>query len=157
MDPGMKGDCLFSSFDSNFEIFRICILPFFFPAGLGRTGTLIACYLMKHYKFTAAETIAWCRICRPGSIIGPQQNFLEEKQAWLWMQGDLYRAKIKENEKKRERHHSVSKLLSGVDDMRIEDALEQDFDYIEDDGNVIVCNFFSYIFFLFWMHWNHSY
>ncbi|KAL3867636.1 hypothetical protein ACJMK2_040513 [Sinanodonta woodiana] len=105
-------------------------------AGLGRTGTLIACYLMKHYKFTAAETIAWCRICRPGSIIGPQQNFLEEKQAWLWMQGDLFRAKIKENEKKRERHHSVSKLLSGVDDMRIEDALEHEFDYVEDDGNM---------------------
>lgn len=47
-------------------------------AGLGRTGTLIACYMMKHFKFTAAECIAWCRICRPGSIIGPQQNFLEE-------------------------------------------------------------------------------
>ncbi len=47
-------------------------------AGLGRTGTLIACYMMKHYKFTAAESIAWLRICRPGSVIGPQQNFLEE-------------------------------------------------------------------------------
>uniref|UniRef100_A0A1I8I139 protein-tyrosine-phosphatase n=1 Tax=Macrostomum lignano TaxID=282301 RepID=A0A1I8I139_9PLAT len=35
-------------------------------AGLGRTGTLIACYLMKHYRMTAAESIAWCRICRPG-------------------------------------------------------------------------------------------
>ncbi|XP_052274752.1 dual specificity protein phosphatase CDC14A-like isoform X4 [Dreissena polymorpha] len=96
-------------------------------AGLGRTGTLIACYMMKHYKFTAAESIAWCRICRPGSIIGPQQNFLEEKQAWLWMQGDLHRAKVKENDKKRERHNSVSKLLSGVDDMRIQDALDAGF------------------------------
>uniref|UniRef100_A0A3B5LEI8 protein-tyrosine-phosphatase n=1 Tax=Xiphophorus couchianus TaxID=32473 RepID=A0A3B5LEI8_9TELE len=47
-------------------------------AGLGRTGTLIGCYLMKHYRFTAAEAIAWTRICRPGSVIGPQQNFLEE-------------------------------------------------------------------------------
>lgn len=47
-------------------------------AGLGRTGTLIGCYLMKHYKFTAAESIGWLRICRPGSVIGPQQNFLEE-------------------------------------------------------------------------------
>uniref|UniRef100_A0A3B5RF16 protein-tyrosine-phosphatase n=1 Tax=Xiphophorus maculatus TaxID=8083 RepID=A0A3B5RF16_XIPMA len=47
-------------------------------AGLGRTGTLIACYLMKHFRFTAAEAIAWIRICRPGSIIGPQQNFLED-------------------------------------------------------------------------------
>jgi protein-tyrosine phosphatase len=64
-------------------------------AGLGRTGTLIGCYIMKHYKFTAAEVIAWLRICRPGSVIGPQQNFLEEKQSWLWAQGDLYRAKHK--------------------------------------------------------------
>ena len=47
-------------------------------AGLGRTGTLIACYIMKHYKFTAAEAIAWIRICRPGSVIGPQQEFLVE-------------------------------------------------------------------------------
>lgn len=50
----------------------------YIPAGLGRTGTLIGLYLMKHYKLTAAETIAWIRICRPGSVIGPQQNFLEE-------------------------------------------------------------------------------
>lgn len=47
-------------------------------AGLGRTGTLIGCYMMKHYHLTAAEAIAWIRICRPGSIIGPQQNFVEE-------------------------------------------------------------------------------
>uniref|UniRef100_A0A8C7G6K7 Cell division cycle 14Ab n=1 Tax=Oncorhynchus kisutch TaxID=8019 RepID=A0A8C7G6K7_ONCKI len=47
-------------------------------AGLGRTGTLIGCYLMKHYRFTAAETIAWIRVCRPGSVIGPQQHFLDE-------------------------------------------------------------------------------
>jgi cell division cycle 14 len=47
-------------------------------AGLGRTGTLIGCYIMKHFKFTASEVISWLRICRPGSVIGPQQNFLEE-------------------------------------------------------------------------------
>ena len=51
---------------------------FCFLAGLGRTGTLIGCYIMKHHKFTAAEAIAWIRICRPGSVIGPQQHFLEE-------------------------------------------------------------------------------
>uniref|UniRef100_A0A3P9CKD6 protein-tyrosine-phosphatase n=1 Tax=Maylandia zebra TaxID=106582 RepID=A0A3P9CKD6_9CICH len=44
-------------------------------AGLGRTGTLIGCYLMKHFRFTAAEAIAWIRVCRPGSIIGPQVVF----------------------------------------------------------------------------------
>ncbi|EDO38271.1 predicted protein, partial [Nematostella vectensis] len=65
-------------------------------AGLGRTGTLIACYLMKHYRFTAAESIGWLRVCRPGSIIGPQQNFCEEKQASLWIQGDIFRSREKD-------------------------------------------------------------
>ncbi|PAA64436.1 hypothetical protein BOX15_Mlig011971g1 [Macrostomum lignano] len=62
-------------------------------AGLGRTGTLIACYLMKHYRMTAAESIAWCRICRPGSVLGPQQDWLESQQAKCWLQGDLLRAR----------------------------------------------------------------
>lgn len=52
-------------------------------AGLGRTGTLIGCYIMKHYHLTAHETIAWIRICRPGSVIGPQQQWLEEKETYL--------------------------------------------------------------------------
>ena len=30
-------------------------------AGLGRTGTNIAAYMMKHYQYTAKETMAWCR------------------------------------------------------------------------------------------------
>ena len=47
-------------------------------AGLGRTGTLIACYIMKHYHLSAHEAIAWIRICRPGSVIGHQQQWLEE-------------------------------------------------------------------------------
>ena len=38
-------------------------------AGLGRTGTCIGCYLMKHYKFTAAEVIGWIRLCRPGRCV----------------------------------------------------------------------------------------
>ena len=62
-------------------------------AGLGRTGTLIACYIMKHYRFTAAECIAWCRICRPGSIIGPQQHFLEECQQTMWREGESMASK----------------------------------------------------------------
>ncbi len=47
-------------------------------AGLGRTGTLIACYMMKHFRLTASDCIAYIRLCRPGSIIGPQQRFLIE-------------------------------------------------------------------------------
>ena len=30
-------------------------------AGLGRTGTNIAAYMMKHYAYTAKECMAWCR------------------------------------------------------------------------------------------------
>ncbi|XP_040576096.1 dual specificity protein phosphatase CDC14A [Lepeophtheirus salmonis] len=60
-------------------------------AGLGRTGSLIGCYIMKHWKWSANETIAWLRICRPGSIIGHQQGWLEEKQQDMWEQGDEYR------------------------------------------------------------------
>ena len=47
-------------------------------AGLGRTGTLIGCYAIKNYNFTGAEFIGWARLCRPGSVLGPQQYFLCE-------------------------------------------------------------------------------
>jgi cell division cycle 14 len=35
-------------------------------SGLGRTGTLIALYMMKHHDFTAREAMGWLRIVRPG-------------------------------------------------------------------------------------------
>jgi cell division cycle 14 len=40
-------------------------------AGLGRTGSLIGLYTMKHYHFPAAYFIGYIRISRPGSILGP--------------------------------------------------------------------------------------
>jgi protein-tyrosine phosphatase len=57
-------------------------------AGLGRTGTCIGAYLMKHYRFTATEAIAWMRICRPGCVIGPQQHFLQQIEARMWAEGE---------------------------------------------------------------------
>jgi cell division cycle 14 len=45
-------------------------------AGLGRTGSLIALYCMKHFGFPPAPFIGWIRIARPGSILGPQQQYL---------------------------------------------------------------------------------
>jgi len=45
-------------------------------AGLGRTGTLIALWIMSTYGWRARETIGWLRIARPGSVIGEQQHFL---------------------------------------------------------------------------------
>ncbi|XP_062848999.1 cell division cycle 14Aa isoform X2 [Trichomycterus rosablanca] len=87
-------------------------------AGLGRTGTLIGCYLMKHYGFTAAEAIAWIRICRPGSVIGPQQNFLEQKQHSMWVDGDLHRSK---QQRQQQQHQSrdLLHLISGMDHVSI--------------------------------------
>ncbi len=45
-------------------------------AGLGRTGSLIALYCMKHFGFPPAAFTGWIRIARPGSILGPQQQYL---------------------------------------------------------------------------------
>ncbi|NXC32704.1 CC14A phosphatase, partial [Campylorhamphus procurvoides] len=90
-------------------------------AGLGRTGTLIACYIMKHYKFTHAEAIAWIRICRPGSIIGPQQHFLEEKQAMLWLEGDHMQSK----QKQRVVDGNINRVLCGLNDISISDSLNK--------------------------------
>ncbi len=43
-------------------------------AGLGRTGTLIGCYLMQKYRIQDARAmIAWMRLCRPGMVVGDQQ------------------------------------------------------------------------------------
>ena len=60
-------------------------------AGLGRTGTCIGAYIMKHYRFTAREVIGWMRVCRPGSVIGPQQHYLEEIQQRMWDDGEAFR------------------------------------------------------------------
>lgn len=49
-------------------------------AGLGRTGTLIGLYAMKHYQIPAEQFIGWIRIARPGSVLGPQQFFLLQKE-----------------------------------------------------------------------------
>ncbi|XP_076261608.1 dual specificity protein phosphatase CDC14C-like isoform X2 [Rhynchophorus ferrugineus] len=104
-------------------------------AGLGRTGSLIACYIMKHWKFTAEEAIAWIRICRPGSIIGHQQSWLEVKQNQMWEAGDLYRKKHNISSppkfsqgiyslselKKKKSQDNVTGIMQKVDCMEIND------------------------------------
>ena len=49
-------------------------------AGLGRTGTLIALYMMYKHNTELRRTIAWTRLCRPGSIVGEQQQFLQRME-----------------------------------------------------------------------------
>ena len=57
--------------------------------GRGRTGTLIALWLMRTHRFTAREAIAWLRVARPGSVVGPQQQYLEDMQTRMWQWGAL--------------------------------------------------------------------
>ncbi|KAG5484582.1 hypothetical protein CUR178_07173 [Leishmania enriettii] len=52
-------------------------------AGLGRTGTMLAVYMMRHYGFTARAVIGWLRLCRPGSITGIQQQYLDTMERRL--------------------------------------------------------------------------
>jgi len=61
-------------------------------AGLGRTGTLIGLYAMKHYQFPARAFIGWNRICRPGSVLGPQQQFLVDMESDMIQAGAAMRA-----------------------------------------------------------------
>jgi len=60
-------------------------------SGRGNTGTLMAIYAMKHYRFPARAFIGYIRICRPGSILGKQQNFLVQEQDKYFKIGDQYR------------------------------------------------------------------
>jgi cell division cycle 14 len=92
-------------------------------AGLGRTGSLIACYMMKHYKFTAAEAIAWLRICRPGSVLGPQQHWLEEQQHIMWQEGDLDKSK-----------QNIKKSTQPVYDANTNEIISPQ-DYVESQGD----------------------
>lgn len=60
-------------------------------AGLGRTGTLIGLYAMKHHGFSARAFIGWNRVCRPGSVLGPQQQFLCDMEQTMFQAGELMR------------------------------------------------------------------
>jgi cell division cycle 14 len=81
-------------------------------AGLGRTGTMIALYVMKHYKFPAPAFIGWIRLCRPGSILGPQQHWLNEIQDLMFAeQSDIWAAMsqdIKELSARIQRHKKAN-------------------------------------------------
>ena len=45
-------------------------------AGIGRTGTILACYLMKFKKYSAKDAIEKVREERPGSIQSERQEFV---------------------------------------------------------------------------------
>jgi protein-tyrosine phosphatase len=51
---------------------------------LGVQGTMIGIWLIKNGGFTAREAVGFLRLMRPGSVIGPQQRFLEEVERGAW-------------------------------------------------------------------------
>ena len=53
-------------------------------AGLGRTGTLIAIHMIKCHGFSGREAMGLVRLMRPGSIIGPQQEFVVSLDYASW-------------------------------------------------------------------------
>jgi cell division cycle 14 len=62
--------------------------------GQGRTGTLIALYMMKHHGFTAREAMGWLRIVRPESAVGLPQQFLFDKEALMHRAGARHRQDV---------------------------------------------------------------
>jgi len=68
-------------------------------AGLGRTGTIIGCYMSEQYNILDAKAlVAWMRLCRPGMVVGDQQQFL-----------DFYISKLAKQMQKRQPQQSVLK------------------------------------------------
>ena len=47
-------------------------------AGIGRTGTILACYLIKYHKYSANNAIKQIRKERPGSIQSERQEIVIE-------------------------------------------------------------------------------
>ena len=96
-------------------------------AGLGRTGTLIGLYSMKHFDFAPADFIGWIRLCRPGSVLGPQQQFLVEMEGEARKWAQEYRfskgeARLNAGYKKEEaKSFSTAKKSDGFSDMSPEE------------------------------------
>lgn len=63
-------------------------------AGLGRTGTLIGLWAQKHFQFPGRAWVGWNRICRPGAMLGPQQQFMVDMEQQMFQAGQLHRAKL---------------------------------------------------------------
>lgn len=82
-------------------------------AGIGRTGTLIAAYLMSRYNFQPAMAVAWTRICRPGSVIGDQQD-------WLLLKFDASPKTDSKSPKLRKMKPKPIKNQSSVEDMEVD-------------------------------------
>ncbi len=83
-------------------------------AGLGRTGTNICAYMIKHLGYSARESIAWHRICRPGAVVGPQQQYLCSMEDKLVMEGAQFKALRTQDKLRSDRSRQTSPIPSTV-------------------------------------------
>jgi len=82
--------------------------------GIGRTGTLIGCYLMKHFHFTANEVIAYLRLVRPGSVSSLQHYYLKSVEADLLKMESYEDIHLPSPNSEVMRRSNIQKLLSDV-------------------------------------------
>ena len=96
-------------------------------AGLGRTGSMIGLYIMKHYRFPADAFIGWIRICRPGSILGPQQkwlNLMQERMFAMCEKSPIY-ASLDQDVKALSKHLSSLSIAEHKMDATEREILEK--------------------------------
>jgi hypothetical protein len=91
---------------------------------------------------TAPEVISWMRICRPGCVIGPQQQFLQDLEPVMWQEGEMERSmqnstklssrlsvpahsgkKVNKNKKKAS-SESSSSMISGDSPKSVKDSVQ---------------------------------
>ncbi|XP_054273022.1 dual specificity protein phosphatase CDC14AB-like [Macrosteles quadrilineatus] len=58
---------------------------------LGRAGCLAGAYLVKHFRLSAEEAVAWMRLCTSECILEAQKNWLKDKEATLQKAGELHK------------------------------------------------------------------
>ena len=68
---------------------------------------------MREWGWKATEAIGWLRLCRPGSVIGGQQEWMEEMQPRMWLEGDKKRARDGRVE---ERKEAIADIVTQDDD-----------------------------------------
>ena len=78
---------------------------------------MIGCFMMKHFGFSTTEFIVWARLCRPGSVLGPQQQFLIDIERICWNWGIKFRnndqddsQEMKEIDELRPQEHAKAKF-----------------------------------------------
>lgn len=103
-------------------------------AGLGRTGCLVASYIVKHWSFTAVEAIAWTRICRPGSVIGVQQQWLINKEDYLTTLGKQWR----ENQKNA--GNKYKRFTNGVYSVKRHTSSANAYEYVDPPPHLYISN-----------------